>query len=129
MVEKVLEGFDGTVLAYGQTGTGKTYTMGLHAEKTDEINAGIIPRVLKDLLAVETTDEEAISVSISFIEIYNEKVFDLLSDSPSEQVNVKGQKFAGATKRSITTLDDAAQFLKEGLWHYVMDLENYLFNN
>lgn len=63
-----------TILAYGQTGAGKTYTM--LGNDTDQ---GIIPRALKDIF--RSADPETDSVGISFYEIHNEKVFDLLSQS------------------------------------------------
>lgn len=73
-------------------------------------SAGIIPRALLEVLQHENTKK----VSISFIEIYNEKAFDLLDNDPKIQINVKGCKFSGATKRQIHTLEDAYKILVEG---------------
>ena len=63
-----------TILAYGQTGAGKTFTM-----LGNEHDQGIIPRALKDVF--RSADPETDSIGISFYEIHNEKVFDLLSQS------------------------------------------------
>ena len=63
-----------TILAYGQTGAGKTFTMlGNKKEK------GIIQRSLEDIFRI--CDPETDSIGIAFYEIHNEKVFDLLSQS------------------------------------------------
>lgn len=76
----MLSGFNCTIFAYGQTGTGKTYTMTGDLTETlgllsDE--AGIIPRVLHTLFRkLEDTDS---TVKCSFIELYNEELRDLLS--------------------------------------------------
>ena len=63
-----------TILAYGQTGAGKTFTM-----LGNEHDQGIIPRALRDVF--RSADPETDSIGISFYEIHNEKVFDLLSQS------------------------------------------------
>jgi kinesin family protein 11 len=76
----MLAGFNCTIFAYGQTGTGKTYTMS--GDMTDTLgilsdNAGIIPRVLYSLFhKLEETDS---TVKCSFIELYNEELRDLLA--------------------------------------------------
>eukprot|EP00968_Pinguiococcus_pyrenoidosus_P015121 scaffold1390_cov249-Pinguiococcus_pyrenoidosus.AAC.25 len=82
LVEGVLEGYNGTCLAYGQTSSGKTFTMegtyqlGEEAELED--GAGVIPRAAKELFAKLERRGAAASVKVSFVEIYNEKVRDLL---------------------------------------------------
>ncbi|KAF1841521.1 kinesin heavy chain [Cucurbitaria berberidis CBS 394.84] len=89
ILDEVLGGFNCTIFAYGQTGTGKTYTM------TGDISnvlplpdaAGIIPRVLKDLFSRLEAAETENSVKCSFIELYNEELRDLLS--PDDSVKLK----------------------------------------
>lgn len=103
-----MSGFHSTVLAYGQTGTGKSYTMGLHSDDFDGESAGMVPRTLQEIFNL--TDK----VTISFIEIYNEKAFDLLAENNSEQINTKGTKFVGRTKRTVHSLADARAILQEG---------------
>lgn len=53
-------------------------------------------------------------VKISFIEIYNEKVYDLLSENSEESIYSKGSKFNGSIKLTITSSDDAIQILQQG---------------
>jgi kinesin family member 11 len=79
---EMLTGYNCTIFAYGQTGTGKTYTMS--GDMTDTLGllsdaAGIIPRVLYTLFQKLETDELECSVKCSFIELYNEELRDLLS--------------------------------------------------
>lgn len=84
----MLSGYNCTIFAYGQTGTGKTYTMS--GDMTDTLgilseNAGIIPRVLYSLFT-KLEDRES-TVKCSFIELYNEELRDLLS--PDDKANLK----------------------------------------
>ena len=76
VVAEVLQGFNCTVFAYGQTGTGKTHTM--EGNIQEENMKGIIPRSVEDIfqrLGAITCDS---SVKISFMELYNENLEDLL---------------------------------------------------
>ncbi|XP_046743354.1 kinesin-like protein Klp61F [Diprion similis] len=85
LVEEVLAGYNCTVFAYGQTGTGKTFTMeGVSNDPSlywnSDTNAGIIPRSLSHLFdELYTLDVQEYSVRVSFLELYNEELFDLLS--------------------------------------------------
>ncbi|KAG5637757.1 hypothetical protein H0H81_003324 [Sphagnurus paluster] len=89
LVSRFLEGFNCTILAYGQTSSGKTFTMtgiDLDADPTDPNNGmGIIPRAVSNIFsgAKQLKDERGgawtYSVKGSFIEIYNEDLIDLLS--------------------------------------------------
>lgn len=87
IVDEVLQGYNCTVFAYGQTGTGKTHTMegrrdedmvGIQETRLAE-NAGIIPRAVKQVFdhLRSITDEH--SVRVSHLELYNEQLTDLLS--------------------------------------------------
>ena len=77
----VFEGYNATIIAYGQTGTGKTYTMGTadHVYLKEE-EKGIVPRSITDIFsAIEAKKMHMnIAVSVSFIEVYKEDVRDLL---------------------------------------------------
>ncbi|RXK42315.1 hypothetical protein M231_00305 [Tremella mesenterica] len=84
MLNEVLSGYNCTIFAYGQTGTGKTYTMQgdlelspLSAPKNE---AGIVPRVLHRLFTLlEAAENTEYSVKCSYVELYNEELRDLLS--------------------------------------------------
>ncbi|XXG84773.1 hypothetical protein AAC387_Pa11g0004 [Persea americana] len=75
VVESVLNGYNGTVMAYGQTGTGKTYTVS-RLGKDDPSERGIIVRALEDIIS-ETISSD--SVAISYLQLYLESVQDLLA--------------------------------------------------
>lgn len=80
IIKAVLEGFNGTVLAYGQTASGKTFTMtGLDLESKEQ--HGIIPRMVKTVFKHIQKAEENIEfiLKISYCEIYMEKIRDLLN--------------------------------------------------
>lgn len=85
----MLSGYNCTVFAYGQTGTGKTYTMS--GDMTDTLgllsdDAGIIPRVLYGLF--HKLEETECSVKCSFIELYNEELRDLLSQEDNSKLKI-----------------------------------------
>lgn len=79
-VLSVLEGYNATLMAYGQTGTGKTYTM---EGFTNEEERGIIPRAVEDVFAFihdrrSESDDTKFLVRASYMQIYNEVISDLL---------------------------------------------------
>jgi len=80
VVRSVMDGYNGTVMAYGQTGAGKTHTMtGGHVGFADR---GIVPRAIS-LIYTEAAarPENNITIKLSYVEIYNELMFDLLTDT------------------------------------------------
>ncbi|KAG6010474.1 hypothetical protein E4U21_006476 [Claviceps maximensis] len=82
ILEEMLAGYNCTIFAYGQTGTGKTYTMSGDMSETLGMlsgEAGIIPRVLHQLFNKLEIDDREHCVKCSFIELYNEELRDLLS--------------------------------------------------
>ncbi|NXG75701.1 KIF9 protein, partial [Baryphthengus martii] len=78
LVSRALTGYNGTVMCYGQTGAGKTYTMsGARAEYQ---HRGIIPRAIQQVFQTTARSlDPTVSVRISYLEIYNETLVDLLS--------------------------------------------------
>lgn len=79
IVECVLEGFNGTIFAYGQTSSGKTHTM-QGVDINDPVTKGIIPRIVEHIFSVidEASEDIEFTVKVSMIEIYMERVKDLL---------------------------------------------------
>jgi kinesin family protein 11 len=89
-VQDVVHGYNCTVFAYGQTGTGKTYTMegarsDPHLPWDEDPTGGMIPRAVHhlfdELRAVYDMEVEkpAVVLSVSYFELYNENVYDLLA--------------------------------------------------
>ncbi|KAE8206141.1 hypothetical protein A4X06_0g1415 [Tilletia controversa] len=85
LIRSVLDGYDAVVFAYGQTGSGKTWTLSGDDEGREP---GLMPRAIKDIFAgirqASTTREYLIRVS--YLEVYNENLQDLLMPSNSPQV-------------------------------------------
>jgi hypothetical protein len=86
LLDNILIGFNGCIMAYGQSGSGKTYTMmGNHdrTDRNDSSDFGIIPRICHALFHhVNTVNESKFQIEMSYMEIYAEQIRDLLS-SPS----------------------------------------------
>lgn len=119
VIETFIEGYNATVFAYGQTGCGKTHTMlgDLHNEQSK----GIIPRACKHILTRIGADKqniEGFDLSCSFIEIYNEQIYDLL-DSKKAKRELKespqgGVMIKDATQVKIRDLETIYQQLTRG---------------
>lgn len=122
----MLSGYNCTIFAYGQTGTGKTYTMSGEMSDTMGLvsdSAGIIPRVLASLFAKLETDEAESSVKCSFIELYNEELRDLLSHDDSTKLKIyddvqkkghHGTMVQGMEETHIKSSRDGIKLLQAG---------------
>eukprot|EP00741_Cyanophora_paradoxa_P015113 tig00020848_g14584.t1 len=90
IVEEVLKGFNCTIFAYGQTGTGKTHTMegkvsnGKRDGRNNE-GAGVIPRAVQHIFDSLEKNQVENSVRVSFLELYNEELQDLLDGESAEK--------------------------------------------
>ncbi|XP_010254592.1 PREDICTED: kinesin-like protein KIF3B isoform X2 [Nelumbo nucifera] len=82
LVISVLDGYNVCIFAYGQTGTGKTFTM-----EGTEHNRGVNYRTLEKLfkIAKERSETFTYNISVSVLEVYNEQIRDLLATSPSQK--------------------------------------------
>nr|AEG74528.1 kinesin-2 motor subunit FLA8 [Dunaliella salina] len=98
IVNSCMQGYNGTIFAYGQTGTGKSHTMtGQPGEQ-----AGIIPRSFAHIFeGVEGSSDTQWMVRASFLEIYNEEVRDLLSKDPKNKLDVKEHKESGVYVKGL----------------------------
>ncbi|XP_056662466.1 kinesin-like protein KIF19 isoform X2 [Monodelphis domestica] len=115
LVEGVISGYNATVFAYGPSGAGKTYTMlGMDSEP------GIYLQTLNDLFRAieETSDDMEYTVSMSYLEIYNEVIRDLLNPSLGFlelREDSKGSiQIAGITEVSTTNAQEIMQLLIKG---------------
>ncbi|CAJ0640091.1 4934_t:CDS:10 [Entrophospora sp. SA101] len=88
LVEKFLEGYNVTILAYGQTSSGKTHTMGTaDSPLVPAESKGLIPRAMSTLFSSINSVNYAnrkYTLTVSFIEIYNEELIDLLGEEVGE---------------------------------------------
>mmetsp|Transcript_48126 Transcript_48126/g.113987 ORF Transcript_48126/g.113987 Transcript_48126/m.113987 type:complete len:746 (+) Transcript_48126:59-2296(+) len=102
IVDSVLTGYNGTVFAYGQTGTGKTHTMEGQWEPHEM--RGIIPRAFNRIFErIEQTHDQNFLVRASFLEIYNEEVRDLLSKDPKNKLELKEDVDRGVYVKDLTS--------------------------
>lgn len=87
VIEGILNGFNGTIFAYGQTGSGKTYTME-GPDHHDSVMKGLIPRMFERLFELIESADECVefTVKVSYLEIYMEKIMDLLNPSKSNLI-------------------------------------------
>ncbi|XP_074309321.1 kinesin-like protein KIN-UC [Silene latifolia] len=116
VVESVMSGYNGTVMAYGQTGTGKTHTVG-NLGKNDASERGIMVRAVEDIITNISPRHD--SVEISYLQLYKEAIQDLLAP---EKVNIPIVEDAktgevllpGASVIKIHELDQFMELLQNG---------------
>lgn len=88
LVDQVMAGYNCTLFAYGQTGSGKTYSMeGIIGDPQNRQHEGLIPRMVRtifDRILNEDDTEFEYTLRVSFVEIYNEKLRDLLQPNGPE---------------------------------------------
>ncbi|KAI6175419.1 Kinesin domain containing protein [Aphelenchoides bicaudatus] len=83
LVDSVVEGYNGTVFAYGQTGSGKTFSM--QGIETPPVHRGVIPRTFEQIFeSIATIEQTKFLVHVSYLEIYNEEIRDLLGEAKQQ---------------------------------------------
>lgn len=102
IIESVMDGFNGTVFAYGQTGSGKTFTMN-GPDIEDLEMQGIVPRMVRTVFnRIENSSENIeFTVKVSMMEIYMEKIRDLL-DPTKSNMQIKVDKNKGIYVHDLT---------------------------
>lgn len=101
LVRRVMEGYHGTVFAYGMTGTGKTFSM-----QGTQSSPGVIPLAITDIFSyIRETPSREFLLRVSYLEIYNEKIHDLLSmptgNAPGGAVAQEEIKLREDSKRGV----------------------------
>ena len=101
IIDSVLEGFNGTIFAQGQTSSGKTHTMQGPDIESIEMQ-GIIPRMVRTVFNRIETASEAIefSVKVSMVEIYMEKIRDLI-DPSKDNLRIHEEKGKGVYMQDV----------------------------
>ncbi|KAL3110167.1 hypothetical protein niasHT_015770 [Heterodera trifolii] len=103
IVDSVLQGFNGTVFAYGQTGTGKTHTMeGTRGEPTQR---GVIPNAIQHIFQhiAHSPPNQQFLVRASFLEIYQEEIRDLLNRSANKRLELKERPDIGVYVKDLSS--------------------------
>uniref|UniRef100_A0A2K6E279 Kinesin family member 13A n=1 Tax=Macaca nemestrina TaxID=9545 RepID=A0A2K6E279_MACNE len=118
ILEKAFQGYNACIFAYGQTGSGKSFSMMGHAEQL-----GLIPRLCCALfkrISLEQNESQTFKVEVSYMEIYNEKVRDLLDPKGSRQSlkvrehKVLGPYVDGLSQLAVTSFEDIESLMSEG---------------
>ncbi|XP_072930094.1 chromosome-associated kinesin KIF4 isoform X2 [Epargyreus clarus] len=125
LIGKLFQGYNVTILAYGQTGSGKTYTMGTNYSGSDgdSTKLGVIPQAVADIFDfIETHEDKFVfKVSVSFMELYQEQCYDLLSGKERghsiieirEDIN-KGVILPGITELPVASTMETMMVLERG---------------
>ncbi|XP_018789009.1 PREDICTED: kinesin-like protein unc-104 isoform X9 [Bactrocera latifrons] len=119
MLQHSFDGYNVCIFAYGQTGAGKSYTM---MGKQEEHQEGIIPMICKDLfnrIHDTETNELKYSVEVSYMEIYCERVRDLLNPKNKGNLRVREHPLLGPyvedlSKLAVTDYQDIHDLIDEG---------------
>ncbi|KAK2579257.1 hypothetical protein KPH14_008221 [Odynerus spinipes] len=119
MLEHAFEGYNVCIFAYGQTGAGKSYTM---MGKQEEGQEGIIPQICKDLfrkISRNSSDQLKYSVEVSYMEIYCERVRDLLNPKNKGNLRVREHPLLGPyvedlSKLAVMSYQDIHDLIDEG---------------
>nr|XP_046164859.1 kinesin-like protein KIF3B [Oncorhynchus gorbuscha] len=102
LVDSVLQGFNGTILAYGQTGTGKTFTM--LGMPTDN-ERGIIPNSFNHIFTqISRSQNQQYLVRASYLEIYREEVRDLLCKDNNKKLDLKENPDSGVYVKDLSSV-------------------------
>lgn len=119
VTESIFKGFNCTVLAYGQTGAGKTFSMGTAiTDITLSPMDGMIPRCCVDLFdAIQEKCDGNAKVELSYLEIYNEEIRDLMTDSEKPlkiRETLDGEVYvSGLESRPVTTPLEIGKYMEE----------------
>lgn len=120
-VSDVLEGYNGTIFAYGQTGAGKSWSM--MGDKNSEQLKGIIPRSAEEIFKRIEADASGITytVTCSYLEVYREQIGDLLNSKDPKAKNLavrehpsRGIYVDGLTEKPVSSWEAVMEVLDEG---------------
>ncbi|MEQ2314469.1 hypothetical protein AMECASPLE_012447 [Ameca splendens] len=103
LVESVLHGFNGTIFAYGQTGTGKTYTM--QGLSKDPEKRGVIPNSFEHIFTqISRSQNQKYLVRSSYLEIYQEEIRDLLCKDNNKKLELKENPDYGIYVKDLSSV-------------------------
>ncbi|KAK7321625.1 hypothetical protein VNO77_32451 [Canavalia gladiata] len=114
IIHAALDGFNGTAFAYGQTSSGKTFTM-----NGSETDPGVIPRAVRDIFAkIETMSDREFLIRVSYMEIYNEEINDLLvvenQKLPIHESLERGVFVAGLREEIVNNAEQVLNLIQAG---------------
>ncbi|CAI6327206.1 unnamed protein product [Periconia digitata] len=118
-VDDILNGYNGTVFAYGQTGAGKSYTM-MGTDIDDDVGKGVIPRIVEQIFASIMASPSSIeyTVRVSYMEIYMERIRDLLvpqnDNLPVHEEKNKGVYVKGLLEVYVASVEEVYEVMRRG---------------
>ncbi|XP_037091354.1 LOW QUALITY PROTEIN: osmotic avoidance abnormal protein 3-like [Pollicipes pollicipes] len=118
LVEGTLEGYNGTIFAYGQTGCGKSFSMQGIPDPPTQL--GLIPRAFEHVFdVISTSTETKYLVHGSYLEIYNEEIRDLLGNDPKKKIELKEHPEKGVYVQDLSrqpchNKDDCDMLMQKG---------------
>lgn len=118
-VDDILNGYNGTVFAYGQTGAGKSYTM-MGSDIDDNVGKGVIPRIVEQIFASILTSPSNIeyTVRVSYMEIYMERIRDLLvpqnDNLPVHEEKSRGVYVKGLLEVYVSSVQEVYEVMRRG---------------
>ncbi|PGH00232.1 kinesin heavy chain [Blastomyces parvus] len=118
-VDDILNGYNGTVFAYGQTGAGKSYTM-MGSDIDDEVGKGIIPRIVEQMFAsiLASPGNIEYTVRVSYMEIYMERIRDLLvpqnDNLPIHEEKSRGVYVKGLLEIYVSSVQEVYEVMRRG---------------
>lgn len=102
LIDSVLQGFNGTLFAYGQTGTGKTYTM--QGAWADPEKRGVIPNSFEHIFThISRSQNQQYLVRASYLEIYQEEIRDLLAKDQNKKLELKENPETGVYIKDLSS--------------------------
>jgi len=119
IVDEVYNGYNGTVFAYGQTGSGKTFTM-MGADIDNEELKGLIPRIVEQIFQciIDSPSTMEYTVKVSYMEIYMEKIRDLLNPQndnlPIHEEKNRGVYVKGLLEVYVSSVEEVYEVMKRG---------------
>ncbi|MCJ1398018.1 Kinesin heavy chain [Xylographa trunciseda] len=118
-VDDILNGYNGTVFAYGQTGAGKSYTM-MGSDIDDEDSKGIIPRIVEQIFEsiLASPGNIEYTVRVSYMEIYMERIRDLLQPQndnlPVHEEKSRGVYVKGLLEIYVSSVQEVYEVMRRG---------------
>jgi kinesin family protein 5 len=118
-VDDILNGYNGTVFAYGQTGAGKSYTM-MGSNIDDDAGKGVIPRIVEQIFASILASPGTIeyTVRVSYMEIYMERIRDLLAPQndnlPVHEEKNRGVYVKGLLEIYVSSVQEVYEVMRRG---------------
>jgi kinesin family protein 5 len=119
-VDDILNGYNGTVFAYGQTGAGKSFTMMGAGDIENEETRGIIPRIVEQIFESILASPSNIeyTVRVSYMEIYMERIRDLLNpvndNLPVHEEKSRGVYVKGLLEVYVSSVDEVYEVMRRG---------------